>query len=264
MNHSCRRPQKSSIPQQARRAGRAGSWSRAASGITLLEILVVISVIVLLAGLTGGFGFSTGGRPRDAMQLAVDVINVARADALASGSLRIASSPAEFEGMKTGVGICVDTTAKEKNLRYVVSVRWEGEDTNDNGILDEGEDKNGNGLIDEGWKFADRGRMLPMGTIFYADYSTAKVAKNTIYLNLDKQGELQDGTAGTEFIFLAFDPSGQPPPSSTMQWTFVKAVTDDAGTAAPVITDENDRDGFIVRQTGRIAIFDAPEDISKP
>lgn len=249
MNHSCRRPQKSSIPQQARRAGRAGSWSRAASGITLLEILVVISVIVLLAGLTGGFGFSTGGRPRDAMQLAVDVINVARADALASGSLRIASSPAEFEGMKTGVGICVDTTAKEKNLRYVVSVRWE---------------KNGNGLIDEGWKFADRGRMLPMGTIFYADYSTAKVAKNTIYLNLDKQGELQDGTAGTEFIFLAFDPSGQPHPSSTMQWTFVKAVTDDAGTAAPVITDENDRDGFIVRQTGRIAIFDAPEDILKP
>lgn len=204
----------------------------AAAGFSIIELLVVIAIIAIAMGIAGTVLRPAGGRPAKAMELVASMASVARDDAIATGT-------------PTRVAICVDTAAGVKYLRFVTALA----------------DADGN-TATVGWKFSVRGRMLPQGTIFWPDYSTPEAAGNTMKLNLADLGADQDGTSGSTFIFIEFDASGYPTANGA-QWVFTKAVMDDAG-GAPVVPNPMDRDGFILRQTGRLAYFRSPEEISKP
>jgi hypothetical protein len=204
----------------------------AAAAFSILELLVVIAIIVIAIGIAGTALRPTGGRPAKAMELVAAMAAVARDDAIATG-------------LPTRVAICVDTAAGVKYLRFVTALA----------------DADGNPAT-VGWKFSVRGQTLPQGTIFWPDYSTPAVAANTMKLNLATPGAVQDGLSGSTCIFIEFDASGYPTKSGA-QWVFTKAVMDDSG-GAPVVPKPMDRDGFILRQTGRLAYFRSPEDISKP
>lgn len=203
-----------------------------AAGFSIMELLVVIAIILTALGIAGTAFRPTGGRPAKAMELVAAMAAVARDDAIATGT-------------PTRVAICVDPAAGVKYLRFVTALA----------------DADGNAAT-AGWKFSVQGQMLPQGTIFWPEYSTPAVAGNTMRLNLATPGAAQDGTSGSTFAFIEFDASGYPAVGSA-QWVFTKAVMDDAG-GAPVVPKPMDRDGFILRQTGRLAYFRSPEDISKP
>jgi prepilin-type N-terminal cleavage/methylation domain-containing protein len=205
---------------------------RAAAGFSILELLVVIAIIAVAMGIAGTAFRPAGGRPAKAMELVAGMAAVARDDAIATGS-------------PTRVAICVDTAADVKYLRFVTALA----------------DADGNPAT-VGWNLSVRGQMLPQGTIFWPEYSTAPIAANTMKLDINKLAAVQDGTSGATFVFIEFDALGYPTKSG-MQWVFAKAAMDDVG-GAPVVPNPIDRDGFILRQTGRIAFFRSPEDISKP
>lgn len=221
----------SAIPRQTvSRRDRANP--QAAAGFSIVELLVVIAIIVIAMGIAGTALRPTGGRPAKAMELVAGMASVARDEAIATG-------------IRTRVAICVDAAAGVKYLRFVVTLS----------------DADGDPAT-AGWKLSVRGQTLPDGTIFWPEYSTPAVAENTMKLNLATLGEVQNGTTGMTFVFMEFDALGYPAKSG-IQWVFTKAVMDDAG-GAPVIPSPMDRDGFILRQTGRLAYFRSPEDISKP
>ena len=206
--------------------------SHIVSGFTLLELLVVIAIMLVVLGIAGTVFRSTGGRPSQAMEMVAAMVSVAREDALATGA-------------PTRVAICVDTAAGAKYLRYVTAL-----------VDSDGDPATVN------WKISGPGRTLPQGTIFWPDYSTPAGATNTMKLNLATPGVVQDGASGSTCVFIEFNAFGTPTQSG-LQWVFTKAVMDDSG-GAPVIPKPMDRDGFILRQTGRIASFRSPVDISKP
>lgn len=212
----------------------ASTCPQAPAGFSLIELLVVIAIIAIALYMAGSIIRPTGGRPAKAMELVAAMAAVARDDAIATGK-------------RTRVAICVDTAAGEKYLRFVTAL----------------DDIDGDTETDD-WKFSVRGQMLPQGTIYWPDYSKPEGAGNTMRLDLANPGAIQDGTTGSTFVFIEFDALGYPTTTSTgTQWVFTKALMDDAG-GAPVVPEPMDRDGFILRQTGRPAYFRSPEDISKP
>lgn len=218
------------LRQRLSRGDRANA--QATAGFSIMELLVVIAVIVIAMGIAGTAIRPTGGRPAKALELVAGMASVARDDALATG-------------IRTRVALCVDNAAGVRYLRYVTVL------TDADGDLET-----------VGWKPSVRGQTLPQGTIFWPEYSTTATADNTMKLDLAKPGDVQDGTSGMTCVFIEFDALGYPT-TSGIQWVFAKAVMDDAG-GAPMIPSPMDRDGFILRQTGRLAYFRSPEEISKP
>ena len=164
------------------------------------------------------------------MELVAAMAAVARDDAIATGT-------------PTRVAICVDTAAGVKYLRFVTAPTYHYDP--DPAKVE--------------WKFSGRGQTLPQGTIYWPDYSTPEAEGNTMMLKLAPPEVVQPDS---KFVFIEFDALGYPTKSGA-QWVFTKAVMDDAG-GAPVIPKPMDRDGFIMRQTGRLAFFRSPSDISKP
>ncbi len=215
------------------------------AGFTIIEMLASMTVIIILATIlvsSGAFGPRSGRRPVDAMQMVVQMTEIARLKA------RESLVPAR-------VAVCVDSIGNEKYLRYAVNLLWIEEDEDGDGIIQDDE---------EGWKIFGRGRRLPDGTAFYKGFSTLADTTNSLRINLDDPTGLHDddNTVGVNFTYIEFNEFGEPSASGT-QWVFVKAVTNDAGND-PMIPDPLDRDGFIVRQTGMLAVFEYPDQIAAP
>lgn len=208
------------------------SRSRARSGFTLMEVLLVITIISIVMVLASASFRDIGARPAKAMELTSGMAAIARDRAIATGSPR-------------RVFVCLDPAAGDRYLRCV-------------GVL---ADADGNPTT-VGWKFFNNLEVFPPGTIFWPEFSTPLVPENTMKLDLKSLNGVQDGNTGLTCIFLEFDALGLPARSGH-QWVFTKAVMDNAG-GAPVIPKPMDRDGFIVRQTGALAYFRSPEQISRP
>lgn len=206
------------------------TYSRARAAFSLLELFIVLSIMVIVMGIALNLFRDNGARPLQAMELVSGMASVARESAIATGS------PAR-------VVICVDPKAGVKYLRYVVVLA----------------DVDGNPATVK-WMIANKAETLPLGTIFWPEFSTPAVPANT--MKLDLSTGVQDDTSGATCVFIEFDALGNPARTG-QQWVFTKAIMDDAG-GAPFVPKPMDRDGFIVRQTGALAYFRSPEEIRKP
>ena len=209
--------------------------SGAAAGFSLMELLTVISIIVIAVGVAATLRPGSA-RPSHAMEIVSSMAEAARANAVAAGA-------------PTRVAICVDPAAGAKYLRYVLSLVGADGDPST-----------------AGWVISDRGRALPEGTIFWPEYGTpidASATGQSMKLDLTSLAIRQDGTSGSTCVFIEFNALGQSSSETGIQWVFAKAVADDTG-ARPLIPVELDRDGFILRRTGRFAYFRSPGEITAP
>ena len=195
------------------------------AAFSIAELLVVITIIILTAGMmTFRFG---GNRPSAAVAMVAATVGAAQSQAIASGCT-------------ARVAICIDPTAGSKSLRYLVTLA--GTDGTSSTV---------------GWQITSTPRTLPLGTMFFSGYSTTT---NTMRLNLDNPGGVQDGTTGSLCVYVEFDPTGQTSQSGS-QWVFTKGVINDA-TGSVVVPQPMDRDGFTLRHTGKIAYFHSPAEIA--
>jgi len=192
---------------------------------SIVELLVVVSIIILTASMmTFRFG---GNRPASAVAMVAATIGAAQSQAIASGCT-------------ARVAICIDPTAESKYLRYLVALS--GTDGTSSAI---------------GWQISSRPQTLPLGTMLFTGYSTMT---NTMRLNLANPGGIQDGTTGSLCVYVEFDPAGQTSQSGS-QWVFTKGVINDA-TGSVVVPQPMDRDGFLLRHTGKMAYFYSPAEIA--
>ena len=186
--------------------------------------ILAVIAIIVIVLGLGNLQFSPP-RPIHAARMAAETVNGARAEAIAAGK-------------RTRVAICVDPVGGAYNLRQLVA------------LIES--DTSGS---EEEWIISSI-KSFPDGTGLFASYSDV-----TPNMRLNTVGRLQHqtGNDGFLYVFVEFDALGECQSSS--QWVFTRAEFDSSN---PVIQQELDRDGFILRKTGKLAWFHSPEQIQKP
>ena len=207
------------------------------AAFTLMETLLVISVLAIALSMVTHMALRP--RPVHAVRLVAGSVEAVRSEAISAGA-------------RARIGICVSSGAGEKYLRQVVAV------------VDADRD-----ATTDDWVFTSI-QKLPEGTMFWTDYSTTQridLDRNRkipaiMKLTSDGSREPQEGTSGDDYVFIEFDALGQT--SSSSQWVFTRAVFESDDSSEYVIPKEIDRDGFILRKTGKLAFFREPEQIVRP
>ena len=204
---------------------------------TLIELLVVMSAIVVLMMPFGLSVYRTySGRPQDAVTMATNMLQVARARTLAYQ-------------LESRVAVCIDPNEPDYYLQSLVSLRWDGKWSRSDALPNP-----------EGWRFDVRVQYLPQNTMFDPKFSEKPTEDNTMKLDLTKQGEMQDGTTGSLFQFIEFDKSGNAENPGT-QWCFANGKIIDG---VVVFFNVEDRQAFKIRLTGRTSSYNESADIVKP
>lgn len=161
----------------------------------------------------------------------------AHAANLVTGMIQAARAEAITAGARSRVAICVDANATERYLRQVVVLIDSDSDT----------------TTDE-WSISSI-EPLPTGTCFRREYSTV----SRLMKVSSEELTVQSGSEGHDYTYIEFDALGRCESSS--QWVFSQAEFE-AG--EPRYFNELNRDGFILRKTGKLAQFHSPEQIIPP
>ena len=196
------------------------------TAFSLLEMLIVITVIAAAIAMVSNLMIQPP-RPAHASQMVAGATNALRSQAVAEGS-------------RARVAICIEPNAGEKYLRQAVC------------LIDEDREAD-----TDDWRIATIYK-LPEGTMFWTEYSTLE---KTMKLSTDGTRTVQDGETGDSYAFLEFDALGRC--ETGTQWVFTRGVFHFDNSEPPLIPQELDRDGFLLRKTGKLAFFSSPDQITQ-
>lgn len=196
------------------------------SGFSLIELLAVVAILAVLASVAT-VSVSSGSSSSATRQ----VMSIFAA----------AQDRAQSTGAPVRVVFCTDPAAGDRYLRSVATL-----------VDDDGS------AATVGWRLGERIQTLPVGTLFWPQYSSGN---NTMNFNLASQA-VQNGTSGSSCVFVEFDGLGETTQGG-QQFVFVEGHT--SGTpSTPFIQNSSNRDGFVLRRVGSLAQFRSPDQIQPP
>ncbi len=202
-------------------------------GFTLVELLAALGMIIVLTSvaLIGTRGISQPSSVKGAVSAASTLALSARSEAMALGY-----------GARLVIDFEYDEDRPQTYLRRMTILRG----------VDVGGDRQ--------WQLTDKPTLLPEGTYFYEDYSSGYDEMFFDFSDLQPQ----DGTSGDRVVYYEFDENGRYEPNSLelAKMVFVNALPPTSETLIIPDSMANSRDGFIIRNAGRLTFYERPDQIT--